>query len=195
MIQKARERINAHGVNLCKSSTPGHKIIGTSVFKSDSNSTTISRRPIIEVPEGVLPDDCDIEQARSVLAGMVLEGDLLPDEIDALLSVYPVWEPDTWYEQGGLIRHNDQLYQINQEHTSQTHYPPDSEGVTALYSKTVPDNVIPVWVQPTGAHDSYQVGDFVQWPEGTVWECTAGDGSGNNSWEPGVYGWTLVEAE
>jgi hypothetical protein len=150
MIQKARERINAHGVNLCKSSTPGHKIIGTSVFKSDSNSTTISRRPIIEVPEGVLPDDCDIEQARSVLAGMVLEGDLLPDEIEALLSVYPVWsdmDDGTLLEADDLLVHAGQLYKIVQGHNKQSDGPPDTTA--ALLTKAVPDSVISVRFQPS----------------------------------------------
>ena len=35
----------------------------------------------------------------------------------------------------------------------------------------------------------YKVGDIVT-HNGKTWECTQGDGAGNNSWEPGVYGWT-----
>ena len=47
------------------------------------------------------------------------------------------------------------------------------------------------WRQPTGAHDAYHLGDRVT-HLGQVWECTAGDGAGVNSWEPGVYGWTVI---
>lgn len=43
------------------------------------------------------------------------------------------------------------------------------------------------WVQPTGAHDSHQIGDQVTY-QGQVWESTIN----NNVWAPGVFGWTLV---
>ena len=43
------------------------------------------------------------------------------------------------------------------------------------------------WVQPTGAHDAYDVGDRVS-HNGMVWECT----SPSNVYEPGVYGWVVV---
>lgn len=45
----------------------------------------------------------------------------------------------------------------------------------------------PAWVQPTGAHDSYQAGARVT-HNGQVWTNTHGDG---NIWEPGAYGWTV----
>ena len=40
----------------------------------------------------------------------------------------------------------------------------------ALYLNLMPDNVIPEWVQPTGSHDAYNVGDKVIY-EGQVYEC------------------------
>lgn len=43
----------------------------------------------------------------------------------------------------------------------------------------------PAWVQPTGGHDAYQVGDRVT-HNGQTWTNT----TANNVWEPGVYGWT-----
>ena len=46
--------------------------------------------------------------------------------------------------------------------------------------------VPPDWVQPTGAHDAYQIGDLVTY-QGQVWRSTVD----NNSWPPGVYGWVL----
>jgi hypothetical protein len=42
------------------------------------------------------------------------------------------------------------------------------------------------WVQPTGSHDSYNVGDLVT-HNGSTW---VSDVAGN-VWEPGVYGWTV----
>lgn len=42
----------------------------------------------------------------------------------------------------------------------------------------------PEWVQPTGAHDAYSIGDKVT-HNGKQWVSTVD----NNVWEPGVYGW------
>ena len=43
----------------------------------------------------------------------------------------------------------------------------------------------PAWVQPTGAHDAYQIGDKVS-HAGKRWIST----EANNVWEPGTFGWT-----
>lgn len=43
------------------------------------------------------------------------------------------------------------------------------------------------WVQPTGAHDAYAQGAKVT-HKGQTWQSTVAA----NSWEPGVYGWTVV---
>lgn len=43
------------------------------------------------------------------------------------------------------------------------------------------------WVQPTGAHDAYNIGDLVTY-QGQTWRSTV-DG---NVWTPGVAGWEVV---
>jgi hypothetical protein len=43
------------------------------------------------------------------------------------------------------------------------------------------------WIQPTGAHDAYSLGDRVT-HNGFTWESTVN----NNVWAPGVYGWIQV---
>jgi len=196
MITKTAAYKNTNNVTLYTSTSDADKIIGDNIMRGSSNSTTISKRPITEVPTGIIPEDADIETARSVLAGMVLEGDLEDSEMEALLDVYQKWDDlpiGEWVNPDDMLVYSDTLYKVVQGHNKQADWTPDITA--ALYTRAVPENVIPVWVQPTGVHDSYQVGDFVQSPEGTIWECTAGDASGNNSWAPGVYGWTLVEAE
>lgn len=45
----------------------------------------------------------------------------------------------------------------------------------------------PAWVQPIGAQDAYQTGDKVS-HNGKRWTSNVD----NNTWEPGVYGWTEV---
>jgi hypothetical protein len=74
-------------------------------------------------------------------------------------------------EIGALRQYSGDLYECVQAHTTQADWTPD---VTPALStiKSAP-GVIPVWVQPTGAQDSYDIGTQVQWPEGgTVWEST-----------------------
>ena len=48
--------------------------------------------------------------------------------------LFEEWVKDTPYKKGQIIRHKGELYRIGQDHTSQEIYPPDEEGVTALYS-------------------------------------------------------------
>lgn len=48
-------------------------------------------------------------------------------------------------------------------------------------------NVLPDWVQPTGAHDAYNLGDRVR-HNGLNWESNVS----NNVWTPGIFGWTQL---
>ena len=57
---------------------------------------------------------------------------------------------------------------------------------------------IAAWVQPIDAFDAYRpVNKFTGLPDqvtdaGQTWTCSQGDGAGNNSWRPGVFGWVLA---
>jgi len=52
-----------------------------------------------------------------------------------------------------------------------------------------PEPEIPDWVQPTGAHDAYNIGDRVRY-QGKIWESTIN----GNVWAPDVYpaGWKEI---
>lgn len=80
---------------------------------------------------------------------------------------------------------NDKLYEVLQPHTTQADWTPDL--VPALFREIAPPGVIPQWVQPTGAHDAYNIGDQVIHNTFT-WGSTVNA----NVWEPGVYGWSLI---
>ena len=73
-----------------------------------------------------------------------------------------------------------------QAHTSQADWTPDV--VPALFAEIAPPGLIAEWVQPTGAQDTYSLGEQVT-HGGQTWESTVD----NNSWEPGVYGWVAAE--
>ena len=53
------------------------------------------------------------------------------------------------------------------------------------WREVVEEGGVPVWVQPTGAHDSYKKGDQVS-HNGDTWTSIIDA----NTWEPGAYGWT-----
>ncbi len=61
----------------------------------------------------------------------------------------------------------------------------------------IPGEALP-WQQPLDQFDAYKlvnpftgVGDLCT-HNGSTWQVTQADGAGNNVWEPGVFGWTVV---
>ena len=110
----------------------------------------------------------------------------LSDE-DALSAVelFPSWEAGKSYSQNDRVLFGGKLYKVNQAHTSQADWSPDT--VPALFSEVAMPNEIPEWKQPQGAHDAYNIGDKVT-HNGKTWVCT----SDANVYEPGVFGWDEV---
>ena len=109
----------------------------------------------------------------------------LPDE-DALQAVelYPAWTTGTAYTVDERIRYNSTLYRCVQAHTSQADWTPDA--TPALWTVVSLDEW-PEWRQPTGAQDAYAKGDKVS-HNGKHWTSDYD----NNTWEPGVFGWSEV---
>ena len=109
----------------------------------------------------------------------------LTDE-DALQAVelYPAWQTGTAYTVDERIRYNSTLYRCVQAHTSQADWTPDA--TPALWTVVSLDEW-PEWVQPTGAQDAYAKGDKVSHND-KHWISDYD----NNTWEPGVFGWSEV---
>lgn len=111
---------------------------------------------------------------------------LLTDEqAETVPNAYPEWASGVSYKVGDRRRYDGRLWRCVQAHTSQSGWEPPS--VPALWVRTSHDGEIPEWVQPTGAHDAYTMGDKVK-HNGKVWQSLIDA----NIWEPGVYGWTEV---
>ena len=129
----------------------------------------------------------DFEEARDEsreLLDEVLE--ILTDEqAEQVPNAYPEWASDVSYKVGDRRRYDGKLWRCVQAHTSQAGWEPPS--VPALWVRTSHDGEIPDWVQPTGAHDAYAMGDKVK-HIGKVWQSDIDA----NVFEPGVYGWTEV---
>lgn len=119
-----------------------------------------------------------------------IEGALEPlgDEVAAeLTTLFPVWAIGADYSVGYRAQYQDELYRCEQAHTSQAGWEP--ANVPALWTKIAKPGVIPVWRQPTGAQDAYNIGDKVYYPakDDPVYVSEVD----NNVWQPTVYGWRL----
>ena len=114
--------------------------------------------------------------------------EFLPDS-DALdgVEMFAPWQTDTSYATGARLRYNGKLYRVVQDHTSQADWTPDI--TPALYTDIAePTEEWPEWRQPTGAHDAYGKDSKVSHNE-HHWISNIDA----NVYEPGVYGWDLVE--
>ena len=102
------------------------------------------------------------------------------------VELFPPWSVGKAYATGDRVQYEGTLYKCVQAHTSQADWTPP---VTQALWTAVSLDEYPAWVQPTGAHDAYSKGDKVT-HSGKHWASDVD----NNTWEPGVYGWTEVAA-
>ena len=100
------------------------------------------------------------------------------------VELFPPWSVGKAYATGDRVQHEGTLYKCVQGHTSQADWTPP---VTPALWTAVSLDKYPAWAQPTGAHDAYSKGDKVT-HSGKHWASDVD----NNTWEPGVYGWTEV---
>ena len=107
------------------------------------------------------------------------------DDETALTGVelFPAWVVGKAYAVGDRAQYNGTLYKCVQAHTSQADWTPDA---TQALWVVVSIEEFPEWVQPTGAHDAYNIGDKVTY-NGQHYVCT----SNANVYAPDVYGWQL----
>ena len=99
------------------------------------------------------------------------------------VELFPAWVVGKAYAVNDRAQYNGALYKCVQAHTSQADWAPDA---TPALWKTVSVDEYPEWVQPTGAHDAYNIGDKVTY-NGQHYVCT----SNANVYAPDVYGWQL----
>lgn len=112
----------------------------------------------------------------------------LPDE-DALEAVelFPRWKAAVRFEAGERVRYNGKLYSVLISHTTQSDWLPDISP--SLFSEVLipdPDKIYD-WKQPDSTN-LYMKGNKVR-HNGNIWVSNID----NNSWEPGVYGWDVIE--
>lgn len=118
-----------------------------------------------------------IQAAEQFRRAMQMFAASLPEEqAMEIATIYDPWKPGKAYKGGEYVTYgtnavgDPQLYKVidDKAHTSQADWTPD---VTAsLYVPVGLDDAgHPVWSQPTGAHDAYNVGDVVNY-NGVLYE-------------------------
>lgn len=111
-----------------------------------------------------------------------------------IATVYPNWKENTTYKINTIVVYginevNDpQLYRCVQEHISQIDWTPSETPSLWTAIGLAPDNV-PVWSQPVGAQDAYNIGDRVHYP--TISDSIYISLIDGNIWSPDIYpaGW------
>lgn len=130
-----------------------------------------------------------IEQARALRPIIENAISLAVSDNDALNAVplFPSWSSDgRTYQIGDRVKFEGKLYKCVQQHNSQEGWTP--YAASSLWARMDdPSEEWPQWVQPTGAHDAYDIGAKVSY-DGKHWVCTMSA----NVYQPGVYGWDEV---
>ena len=135
------------------------------------------------------------EQFRKAL--QMFAASLTDDQAMEVATIYDPWAAGKAYAIGDFVTYGEngvgdpQLYKVVQAHTSQADWKPDA--TPALYVAIgLDDKGYPVWSQPTGAHDAYNIGDIVDY-NGTLYESLIN----GNVYSPDAYpqGWKQVVVE
>ena len=127
--------------------------------------------------------DANLQATRK----LIRVDELDEEELLGMINLYDNYQVGKSYRVDDIFKYEGKLYKVIQDHTSQEDWLPSE--LPALYLNMMPENVIPEWVQPTGVHDAYSIGDKVIF-EGEVYESII-DG---NTWSPTDYpqGWKLI---
>lgn len=111
------------------------------------------------------------EQLRRALQMFVRS--LTDEEAMEVATVYPKYEVGKAYKLDDIFSYglNDvqdpQLYRVVQDHTSAEEWIPSETA--SLYSPIgLTEEGYPIWSRPTGSHDSYNIGDIVDY-NGTLY--------------------------
>jgi hypothetical protein len=127
------------------------------------------------------------EMSNIMFVSMAESGSISEEDIVKFPEVFKEWETNTHYVIGQIRWYNDpnELYMCDIEHDSQEGWTPD---VVSMWHRIGnPNEEYSPWIPPAGSTGVYKLGAKVSHKD-KKWVSTVD----NNSWEPGVYGWTEV---
>ena len=134
-------------------------------------------------------EEVDAKEESLNKIGKIVANQVTDDVVAlSIQEFYDIWAVGVLYQVGRYITHNDILYKVLTEHTSQAEWTPDVSP--SLFAKVLIDptgETIPEWVQPDSTN-AYMTGDKVTHNDKTYVSIID-----NNIWEPGVYGWEIVK--
>lgn len=130
-----------------------------------------------------------LNQAQAIRAATQQLAKCAPDDVlmTQPMALFDEWSADSVaYELNDIRQYGGLLYRCVNAHTSQASWTPTD--APSLWTRVAdPAQEWPEWIAPTGAHNAYAAGAKVS-HNGRRWTSDVD----NNTWEPGVYGWTEV---
>lgn len=132
------------------------------------------------------------EQLRRAL--QMFSASLTDEQAMEVAAIYDPWKPGRFYAVGEFLTYGEnsvgdpQLYKVVQAHTAQIGWEPNL--VPSLFTAIGLNNSgYPIWSQPTGAHDAYNIGDIVDY-NGTLYQSLIN----GNVYSPITYpaGWSVL---
>ena len=150
----------------------------------DENKILIEdNKQLNHAKDELIQKNASLTKVAKIVANEVTD-DVIALEIQ---EFYDEWQVGVTYVVGRYIRFEEVLYKVITAHTSQEGWTPDS--ATSLFAKVLidPDGGVLEWEQPDSTNP-YMTGDKVTF-EGVTYVSTVD----NNVWQPGVYGWEVVQ--
>lgn len=106
-----------------------------------------------------------------------VEPDVMNNEIIDLAPLLQPWQAGTAssvisYKVGDVRTYNGQIWKCVQahDHHGEPGWEPGIVSMWGAYHATDAAHALP-WTKPTGAHDMYQIGQFMIWTDGEIYEC------------------------
>lgn len=140
------------------------------------------------IDKNKLQRSMEFRKAMQMFAATLVDNE---EAMIAIPSIFPAWSVGVAYKIKDVVSYGTnsvgdiQLYQVLQDHTSAEQWTPDSAN--SLYKKVgVTSSGYPLWVQPLGATDAYNIGDIVSYKDKLYKSIINA-----NVWAPDVYpaGW------
>src|SRR6056297_3058187 len=135
MIHKSNEVINSNGVKVRKSSNDCFRLVGSTILKGDPNSTTISKKPVVELDKSLLEKECSMQELKEILLPKVLNGDFTEDEILILYESTFSYDSNYDYTVGQFFVYDFALYEVIKDHTSDKNIVPSERN--DLYTRII----------------------------------------------------------
>lgn len=160
-------------------------------YKIDGGELIHSPRDVTSDFKEELEEELRAKQAIIAAQMLVQTADLTDEQALTVSTLYPEWSDGSveYKERTSIVQYGGHLYRCAKNHTSSEQ---NNTSVTSLWTKIdKAGDGVDIWQQPTGAHDAYNKGDRVHYPDadGPIYVSKI-DG---NTWSPDSYpdGWEL----